>query len=86
MVNNTDIVTSDNAAYEAMKKVDVHSEGPPTADDREYVVPSPPLIHQPRPAIPTVGGAEETTSPRPVTGSGEEEKDDMYEAIPGEEY
>ena len=84
VVNKTDILTSDNAAYEAMQKVDVHSGGPPTADDGEYVVPS---IHQPLPAIPTVGGAEETTSPRPVTGTGGEEGEDgMYEAIPGAEY
>ena len=84
---NTDILTSDNAAYDAMEKVDVHSRGPPAADDDgEYALPSPPLIHQPLPAIPTVGGAEETNSQHPVTGTGEEEEDGMYEAIPGEEY
>ena len=88
VVNKTDISTFDNAAYEAMKKVDVHPGGLPTADDDgEYVVPFPPLTHQPLPAIPTVGRAEETTSPRPVTGTGEEEGEDgMYEAIPGAEY
>ena len=86
-ISDTYILTSDNAPYEPMQKVVVHSGGSPTADNEGgYMVHSLPPIHQHLHAPPTVGKAEDTTSPRPVTGSGEEEEDDMYEAIPGEEY
>ena len=88
MVEGTAIKTTDNTAYEGMKKGVGEPEnryemvntsppgGPPPADEGDkYDVPTS-LCCEPLPATPTVGGAEEPT------GGGEE--DGVNEIIPGD--